>query len=65
MKHHQEIAKQRYFNARAGIATSEVHIQALQDKISNLKAKDFEDNKESLVEELEEIKEFLIWVKNQ
>jgi len=68
MKHQKEIFGQRIVNMKAGIDTSLVFLGILQDDLDkqlNSNTDDFDKIKEILVQDIQEIREFINWVKNQ
>jgi len=68
MKHQKEIYGQRLVNMKQGVNSSLVHLTNLQTYINgqlNKNPDNFKDTINFLVDEVEEIKEFLEWVKEQ
>ena len=68
MKHQKEICSQRLRNMREGINSSLIYLTNLQENLGsqlNKTADDYESIKENLVIEIEEIRDFLDWVKEQ
>jgi len=68
MKHQREILDQRLTNMKQGVNSSLVHLTNLQGYIDgqlNKNADNFKNIKDTLVNEVEEIKDFLEWVQNQ
>ena len=70
MKHQREITGQRLVNMKNGITTTEQHIETVKAMVNNINNLEKDNNyvMNAVIEikdELEEIADFLAWIKQQ